>query len=65
VPELKRLQGFPDDFKLAGSRRDIQLQIGNSVPPLLVTRIAEAIRDQLTSGEITGMGSGRQVPLAA
>jgi DNA (cytosine-5)-methyltransferase 1 len=65
VPELKRLQGFPDDFKLAGSRRNIQLQIGNSVPPLLVARIAEAIRDQLISGEVTGVDSGQQFPLAA
>lgn len=65
VPELKRLQGFPDDFKLAGSRRDIQLQIGNSVPPLLVARIAEAIRDQRISGEVTGVDFGQQFPLAA
>jgi DNA (cytosine-5)-methyltransferase 1 len=65
VPELKRLQGFPDDFKLAGSRRDIQLQIGNSVPPPLVERIAEAIRDQLTGREVPGFDSGQRLPLAA
>jgi DNA (cytosine-5)-methyltransferase 1 len=65
VPELKRLQGFPDDFKLVGNRRDIQLQIGNSVPPLLVERVAEAIRDQLASGEVGGVDPGQQLSSAA
>ncbi len=49
VPELKRLHGFPDDFEFAGRRRDIQLQIGNAVPPQLGRVVAEAIRDQLWS----------------
>lgn len=47
VPELKRLQGFPDDFELVGSRRGIQLQVGNSVPPTLGAVVAGAIKDQL------------------
>jgi DNA (cytosine-5)-methyltransferase 1 len=65
VPELKRLQGFPDDFKLAGTRRDIQLQVGNSVPPPLVERIAESMREQLSSNGNAGVASGQQLPLAA
>lgn len=47
VPELKRLQGFPDDFAFAGTRRSIQVQIGNSVPPALAFVVAAAIRTQL------------------
>jgi DNA (cytosine-5)-methyltransferase 1 len=47
TPELKRLQGFPDDYQLAGSRRAIQLQIGNSVPPPLARIVATHIRRQL------------------
>jgi len=47
VPELKRLQGFPDEFDLAGSRRSIQLQVGNSVPPPLGAVVAIALREQL------------------
>jgi DNA (cytosine-5)-methyltransferase 1 len=65
VPELKRLQGFPDDFKFAGSRRDIQLQIGNSVPPLLVAKIAEAIREQLAGIEVVGTASRQQLSAPA
>jgi DNA (cytosine-5)-methyltransferase 1 len=47
VAELRRLQGFPDDFTFMGSRKAIQLQIGNSVPPLLGCVVAESIRDQV------------------
>jgi DNA (cytosine-5)-methyltransferase 1 len=47
VPELKRLQGLPDDYELAGTRREIQLQVGNSVPPPLAAIVAGAIRSQL------------------
>jgi len=57
VPELKRLQAFPDDFELAGSRRNIQLQVGNSVPPPLGAIVTTAVREQLegkwqTQGQI-------------
>lgn len=48
VPELKRLHGFPDDFEFAGSRREVQLQIGNAVPPPLAGMIATAILEQMT-----------------
>lgn len=43
VPELKRLFSYPDDYAFAGSRKSIQAQIGNSVPPLVARRVAEAI----------------------
>jgi DNA (cytosine-5)-methyltransferase 1 len=45
VPEIKRLFTFPDSFELTGSRASMQMQLGNSVPPLLAQRVAEAIRD--------------------
>lgn len=47
VPELKRLQAFPQDYQFVGSRREIQLQIGNAVPPLLAERVTEAVSAQL------------------
>jgi DNA (cytosine-5)-methyltransferase 1 len=47
VPELKRLQGFPDDFEFTGSRGAIQLQVGNSVPPPLGAIVATAVREQI------------------
>ena len=57
IPELKRLQGFPDDYAISGSRREIQLQIGNSVPPPLAERVATAIRAQVHGdAPIDGIG---------
>lgn len=58
VPELKRLQGFPDDYQFAGNRRSIQLQVGNSVPPPLGAVVAQAVRDQLEGNAFRG-----QLPL--
>lgn len=45
LPEVKRLFTFPDSFELAGSRGSAQYMLGNSVPPLLAQRVAEAVRD--------------------
>ena len=41
--EGARLQSFDDDFQFYGSRTQITKQIGNAVPPLLGTAIAETI----------------------
>jgi DNA (cytosine-5)-methyltransferase 1 len=43
VPELRRLFTFPDGFNFVGKRMSIQAQVGNSVPPLLAQRVAEAV----------------------
>lgn len=43
VPELRRLFTFPDEFDFVGKRTSVQAQIGNSVPPLLGQRVAEAV----------------------
>jgi DNA (cytosine-5)-methyltransferase 1 len=48
VAEVKRLMEFPDEYKLAGSRRQQQLQLGNAVPPRLAFVVATALRAELT-----------------
>ena len=35
VPESAAIQTFPHDYRFVGTRRSIQKQIGNAVPPLL------------------------------
>lgn len=44
LAEIKRLQTFPDDYAIVGTRRSAQMQIGNAVPPLLAEQIAVALR---------------------
>ena len=39
--ELKQIQGFPADFKLYGNKSQQIKQIGNAVPPPLITQIVE------------------------
>ena len=45
--EYKRLQTFPDDYKISGSKQIAVKQIGNSVPPQLGRMLAIAIRTQV------------------
>ena len=45
VEEYKRVQGFPDDWWIAGSISDQYRQIGNAVPVMLGAAIGQAIRD--------------------
>lgn len=61
VPELKRLQSFPGDYEFAGSRREIQLQVGNSVPPELAHMVAEALKAQLGGATVREVAQMRLV----
>ena len=46
--EAARFQSFPDDFVFKGSKIKIAIQIGNAVPPLLDSRIADIVYLMLT-----------------
>ena len=39
LDELKEIQGFPKEFKIESSHKDGVIQLGNAVPPPLITRI--------------------------
>ncbi len=45
--EYKRLQTFPDDYEISGTKQIAVKQIGNSVPPQLARMMAIAIRQQV------------------
>ena len=45
ILEVKRLCSFPDDFELKGTYGQQWERLGNSVPPVMMQHIAEAIRD--------------------
>lgn len=46
IEELKRLQTFPDDYKMLGNRAIASKQIGNSVPPQFARMLALSVLNQ-------------------
>ncbi len=47
VPEIAAIQTFPARYKFYGSRRSIQKQIGNAVPPLMGKAMIGFLKDNL------------------
>ncbi|PTT63356.1 DNA cytosine methyltransferase [Stenotrophomonas sp. HMWF003] len=52
VAEYKRLQGFPDEYEITGSRSDAIKQIGNSVSPKIAYILARAIAVQIFGADL-------------
>ena len=49
--ELKQIQGFPLDYKVEGNVSQQIIQIGNAVPPILVTKIVEELINPRSSSQ--------------
>jgi len=47
IEEVKRLQTFPDDWRLTGTIERQWRQVGNAVPPQLAEHLGQALHDQL------------------
>jgi DNA (cytosine-5)-methyltransferase 1 len=45
IAELRRICGFPDDFALTGSYAQQWERLGRAVPPVMMARVAAAVRD--------------------
>jgi DNA (cytosine-5)-methyltransferase 1 len=50
IPELKRICGFPDDYRLHGSFAQQWERMGDCVPPPMMAAIAAALRDGPLAG---------------
>jgi DNA (cytosine-5)-methyltransferase 1 len=61
--EIKRIQTFPDDHEIVGSRRSAQVQIGNAVPPLLAEQIAGALSGAIPAAQEHVRAAARQPAL--
>ena len=49
IREAARIQGFADSYEFVGSFVQQAGQLGNAVPPLLIEKVATAMRDQLVA----------------
>lgn len=49
VAELRRLCGFPDDFKLTGTYSQQCERLGRAVPPLMMRAVAATVHDEILS----------------
>lgn len=48
APEVAAIQSFPKGYRFFGSRRSVQKQIGNAVPPLMGKAMIEFLKESLT-----------------
>jgi DNA (cytosine-5)-methyltransferase 1 len=46
IEEIKEIQGFPKDYKLAGDLKQQTIQLGNAVPPPLIHQICSWIHKE-------------------
>ena len=45
IPEIAAIQTFPENYNFIGTRRSVQKQIGNAVPPLMAKAMLEFLKE--------------------
>lgn len=59
IRELRKICGFPSDFKLEGPQTQQWMRLANSVPPVMMAAIAAPLRDALLELGDRGGGNGQ------
>jgi DNA (cytosine-5)-methyltransferase 1 len=59
IAELKRLMGFPDDFRLSGTYAQQWERLARAVPPLMMRAIAQTVRDEILDATPTPRAPSR------
>ena len=49
ILECQRIQGFPDNFKFTGKKSDQIKQIGNAVPPIIISHVVNYLKTKHTT----------------
>lgn len=55
IPELKRIQGFRDDYVLFGTKEQMKKHIGNAVHTQMAQKMVEAAANALVKEEVTNL----------
>ena len=61
IAELRRISAFPYDIVLVGSYSQQRARLGNAVPPVMMMRIAVAVRDGVLARISGGNHAGRNL----
>jgi DNA (cytosine-5)-methyltransferase 1 len=63
--ELRRLQTFPESYRVLGNLRAAQKQLGNAVPSALAEALGNAMRHQLLEASPNGLAATSELPSLA
>ena len=56
ITEIKRIQSFPEEYKMCGSKKEQIMQLGNAVAPRFIFHVAIHLKKALSKKNIENLG---------